>query len=260
MNIKVHVGADDGVRTRDLHLGKVALYQLSYIHKQSQKLHSTIGSRIVLQPVLSKAAAPALTPNATLSKEVPSPMSSPQNFPDETPTVASNPTVTEPGADATKDGPDVSTPPAAVAAPTTDKHPYVAPESKKPRKFAKARAGMAALIFFAALLGGILGGVIGSSAGGYHPHRGGPVQAQPGGWKHQSGDRLRQREMNGGFVPNSNQGQEAQKHTWGKRSNNQAPGSTPQNGQPQNDQPSAGNEQSPDASTPAAPTTPGQPG
>ena len=33
----LHIRADDGARTRDLNLGKVALYQLSYIRAATQQ-------------------------------------------------------------------------------------------------------------------------------------------------------------------------------------------------------------------------------
>ena len=33
----LHIRADDGARTRDLNLGKVALYQLSYIRVATQQ-------------------------------------------------------------------------------------------------------------------------------------------------------------------------------------------------------------------------------
>ena len=33
--LKCYNGADDGLRTRDLQLGKLALYQLSYVRKEA---------------------------------------------------------------------------------------------------------------------------------------------------------------------------------------------------------------------------------
>src|SRR5690348_4220759 len=41
-------GAGDGIRTRDINLGKVALYQLSYSRVATASLRSRLGNRILL--------------------------------------------------------------------------------------------------------------------------------------------------------------------------------------------------------------------
>ena len=52
------VGAGDGIRTRDIHLGKVVLYQLSYSRKSNRGNHITrstwLASQFGLPPVREK--------------------------------------------------------------------------------------------------------------------------------------------------------------------------------------------------------------
>ena len=59
------VGAGDGIRTRDIHLGKVVLYQLSYSRKSNRGNHITrstwLASQFGLPPVREKNKSFALS-------------------------------------------------------------------------------------------------------------------------------------------------------------------------------------------------------
>ncbi len=58
-------GAGDGIRTRDINLGKVALYQLSY-SRVERKLYS-----LVNRPSLSNSIVPSFLKNQLLSTFAP---------------------------------------------------------------------------------------------------------------------------------------------------------------------------------------------
>ena len=58
---QVGVGADDGIRTRDPHLGKVVLYQLSHVRVVS--LHAN-RARVHLQPASSNAGCHRTGPSS----------------------------------------------------------------------------------------------------------------------------------------------------------------------------------------------------
>ncbi len=71
------IGAEDGARTRDLNLGKVALYQLSYFRKGSHDMHAAYVPHTKVRRGMTIIAVPAPITTTPWNRTLPDPSPNP---------------------------------------------------------------------------------------------------------------------------------------------------------------------------------------